>query len=125
MTAYGRTVARKTLDRGAPDPAERVYLVTSARPAHSAEMSGRLRRYLISMGVRVICLALAIFVLTGWLRLIGIAAAVILPWVAVVMANAGPVDDGDQPAFVEPGDVAIEAAPSASIEGPADRQGHV
>jgi hypothetical protein len=116
MTAYGRTVARKTLDRGAQQPAERVYLVTSARAAHSAEMSGRLRRYLISMGVRVVCLTLAIFVLTGWLRLIGIAAALILPWVAVVMANAGPVDGDEQPTFVDQTEVGIDAGPTASID---------
>ena len=55
-------------------------------------MSGRLRRYLISMTIRVVFLVLAIFVFSGWLRIVGIAAAVVLPWIAVVMANAGPTD---------------------------------
>lgn len=87
-------------DRDEQDDDTQVYLVTSARPGHSQEMSGRFRRYLISMTIRVICLILAIFVFTGWLRLLGVAAAVVLPWIAVVMANAGPVDDGEQPTFI-------------------------
>ncbi len=52
------------------------------------------------MTIRVVCLVLAIFFFTGWLRLVGVAAAVVLPWIAVVMANAGPVGDGEQPTFV-------------------------
>jgi hypothetical protein len=78
-----------------------VYLVTTAKPGHAQEMSGRMRRYLISMSIRVICLVLAIFVLHGALRLVGVAAAVVLPWIAVVLANAGPTDDGDRPTFVD------------------------
>jgi hypothetical protein len=103
-------VARQARERYGRDE-ERVHLVTSARPSHSQEVSGRLRRYLISMAIRVVCLILAIFVLTGWLRLIGVAAAVVLPWIAVVMANAGPAGDGDQPTFV--------AVDRAEIDGPA------
>jgi len=59
-----------------------------------------MRRYLISMTIRVVCLILAIFVLHGWMRLIGVAAAVVLPWFAVVMANAGPVHMEEEPNFV-------------------------
>ena len=76
--------------------------MTSAQKAHSEEMSGRARRYLVSMGIRTVCLILAIFVLHGWLRLVGIAAALVLPWFAVVMANAGPVADEEQPEFIDP-----------------------
>jgi hypothetical protein len=108
MAAYRGAVAKKAIEHEKADDDQPVYLVTSARTSHSQEMSGRLRRYLISMSVRVVCLALAIFVFNGWLRLIGIAAAVILPWVAVVLANAGPVDDGDQPEFIVPSHVEIE-----------------
>jgi hypothetical protein len=88
-------------NRSGPDD-DQVYLVTSAQRAHSEEMSGRARRYLVSMGIRTICLVLAIFVLHGWLRLIAIAAALILPWLAVVLANAGPVVDDEQPEFITP-----------------------
>ena len=92
-----------------------VYLVTAARPGHSQEMSGRLRRYLISMTIRVVCLVLAIFFFTGWLRLVGVAAAVVLPWIAVVMANAGPVADGEQPRFVSADQTSIDGPPVSSI----------
>jgi hypothetical protein len=124
MTAYGGAVARRGHDgtlEGKADDGEQVYLVTSARPGHSQEMAGRSRRYLIAMGVRVVCLILAIFVLSGWLRLVGVAAAVVLPWIAVVMANAGPAGDRDQPTFVSPERVAIDGpgtTPIAPSEGP-------
>lgn len=77
-----------------------VHLVTSARRPHSEEISGRTRRYLISMGIRTVCLVLAIFVLHGWLRVIGIGVAIVLPWFAVVLANAGPVIGDENPEYV-------------------------
>lgn len=124
MTAYGGEVARRGHDgtvEDKSDDGEQVYLVTSARPGHSQEMAGRSRRYLISMAVRVVCLVLAIFVLSGWLRVVGIAAALVLPWIAVVMANAGPAGDRDQPTFVSADRVAIDGpatTPIAPPEGP-------
>jgi hypothetical protein len=78
-----------------------VHLVTSARRPHSEEISGRARRYLISMGVRTVCLVLAIFVVHGGLRLSAFAAAIALPWFAVVLANAGPVVGEEEPEFVD------------------------
>jgi hypothetical protein len=77
-----------------------VHLVTSARRPHSEEISGRTRRYLISMGIRTVALVLAIFVLDGWLRVVGIAIAIVLPWFAVVLANAGPVIGDESPEYV-------------------------
>ncbi len=100
-----------------------VHLVTSARQPHSAEVSTRARRYLISMGIRTVCLVLAIFVLHGWLRIVGIGIAIVLPWFAVVLANAGPVVGEENPEFVnlsrpeletaEPDDAGQGAAPSS------------
>ena len=79
---------------------DEVHLVTSAHKPHSEEVSSRARKYLISMTIRTVCLVLAIFVVHGWLRLVAIVAAIILPWFAVVMANAGPVEDDEEPEFV-------------------------
>lgn len=79
-------------------------------------MSGRTRKYLLSMGVRTVCLVLAIFVLHGWLRLIGIAASLALPWFAVVIANAGPVPGDEEPEFVEPGRLEIEARAAEQLD---------
>jgi Protein of unknown function (DUF3099) len=79
---------------------DQVHLVTSAQQPHSQEMSGRAQRYLISMAIRTVCLILAIFVATGVLRWVFVGLAVLLPYVAVILANAGPVHDSEQPEFV-------------------------
>jgi ABC-type transport system involved in cytochrome c biogenesis permease subunit len=111
-----------SLDRGRATGSRRsqgsAFVVTSARPGHTEEMSGRLRRYLISMTIRVVFLVLAIFVFSGWLR---IAAAVVLPWIAVVMANAGPTDSEDAPTFITADRLAIDGPPTTQIGSAAER----
>lgn len=67
------------------------------------------------MTVRVVFLVLAIFFFTGWLRVVGIAAAIVLPWIAVVMANAGPAGDGAQPEFVSTDRLGIDRPPVTQI----------
>ena len=69
-------------------PKDEVQSLTSARLPHSQDLGGRQRRYLISMSIRTACLVLAV-VADGPLRWVLIAGAVLLPYVAVVMANAG------------------------------------
>jgi Protein of unknown function (DUF3099) len=64
-----------------------VQSVTTARTPHSDDVDARQRRYLIIMGVRIACLPLAI-VVEGWARWIFILGAVVLPYIAVVVANA-------------------------------------
>ena len=96
-----------------------VQLVTTARRPHSEEISGRARRYLISMGVRTACLVLAIFVLHGWLRAVAIVAAIVLPWLAVVLANAGPVVSEEEPNFVSVSRPEIEQANPDDANRPA------
>ncbi len=81
------------VSKGSGRSAEPVYVVTDARRAHSEEVAQRTRRYLISMGIRTVCLVLAIFVLHGALRWVAVGAAVVLPWIAVVFANATPISD--------------------------------
>jgi hypothetical protein len=58
----------------------------------SEDINYRQRRYLISMGIRTMCL-LAAVALAGrapmWLIGIMIAAAVVLPYISVVFANGG------------------------------------
>ena len=62
--------------------------ITTAATSADADVSRRQRRYLISMGIRTICFVGAILVGSDWLRWTLIAAALLLPYVAVVMANA-------------------------------------
>lgn len=68
--------------------AEDVHSITGARQGITDDQAPRTRRYLFSMGIRTACVIAAIFV-PGWPRWVLIAGAVILPYVAVVAANAG------------------------------------
>jgi hypothetical protein len=54
------------------------------------------------MGIRTACLILAIFVLHGPFRWVAVAAAVVLPYIAVIFANAGPALTDEHPTTVEP-----------------------
>jgi hypothetical protein len=65
-----------------------VYSISGAQSGLSDEQTGRTRRYLISMGIRTACVLGAI-ITPGWPRWVLIAGAVILPYVAVVVANGG------------------------------------
>ena len=53
-----------------------------------------MRTYLIQMGIRVACFLGAYFV-DGWLRWALVAAAVFLPYIAVVGANTGKTNTQD------------------------------
>ena len=67
---------------------EQVHSITGAAQGLTEDQAPRTRRYLISMGIRTACVIAAIIV-PGWPRWVLIAGAVILPYVAVVAANAG------------------------------------
>ena len=62
--------------------------ITDARTAHTDEMRARMIKYSVSMGIRIVCLGL-LFVVHGWLLWVVIAGAVVLPYFAVIIANAG------------------------------------
>jgi len=51
------------------------------------DIAGRQRRYLISMAIRTACVIGAVTVGPGLLRWVLVAGAVLLPYVAVVLAN--------------------------------------
>jgi hypothetical protein len=65
-----------------------VYRITDAGVALSDDQAARTRRYLISMAIRTACFLGAVFT-QGWLRWTLVAGALLLPYVAVVIANAG------------------------------------
>lgn len=69
------------------DGSGEIHSITSAAPGHSVDMHQRMVRYAVAMGIRVVCIV-ALFFLDGWFKLIAVAGAVFLPWVAVVIANA-------------------------------------
>jgi hypothetical protein len=94
--------------------------ITSAHAGHSERVRGRQRRYLLSMGIRTLCFVLAV-VTDGWLRWGFIIAAVVLPYFAVIVANAsGEVDDEGPEPYVDTSRPMLERGPS----DPADPRGN-
>ena len=67
---------------------EEVHRITDAGAGLSDDQSGRTRRYLWSMGIRTACFIGAVIAPSPW-RWLLVAGAVFLPYVAVIMANAG------------------------------------
>ena len=75
-----------------------VVRITTAPESPEREMAHRQKRYMVSMGIRTACFVAAIAVGSGWLRWVLVAAAFVLPYVAVVMANsATPRIEGTMP----------------------------
>jgi hypothetical protein len=87
MSAAATKVSRRRKDA----PAIRI---TTARKGIADDQASRVRGYVISMSIRIICFLLAV-VTTGWLRWTFVAGALIIPYIAVVFANGGrePVED--------------------------------
>ena len=77
---YRREVAR-------PQNEPVVHNVTSAASSSTDDQDQRVRRYLTMMGIRVLCFGL-VFVTSGWLRWAAVAGAVLIPYFAVIVANA-------------------------------------
>ena len=62
--------------------------ITAAQEPLAVDQARRTRSYLIQMSIRVVCFVGAV-VVDGWLRWVLVAAAVVLPYSAVLLANAG------------------------------------
>ncbi len=77
--------------------------VTSAPASVADDQSVRVKRYLTAMGFRVVCSVVAYFT-DGWIRWTLVAAAIVLPYVAVVLANAVGPRFGEAVAPVAPQD---------------------
>jgi hypothetical protein len=63
-----------------------VYNITEAGVSAADDRDNRTRRYLISMGIRTACFIGAILV-GGWLTWVLFAGAIVLPYIAVIIAN--------------------------------------
>ena len=84
--------------------------ITSLPPAPVDERHGRMVRYSISMGIRMVCI-IVIFFVPGWWRFVPAIAAIVLPYIAVVLANAG--HDGTPGEVERPGGVELYQEPTA------------
>lgn len=88
-----------------------VHNITDAPTAHTDEMRQRMIKYAVAMGIRMVCLVM-IFVVDGWFKIIAVAGAVFLPWIAVVIANGSDKAEGHS-------DLLLDSAPLAELERPA------
>lgn len=108
------------------------YRVTSAGVNPAEDRAHRMRMYFIAMSLRVVCIA-SLFWVRGWWVLLAAAGAIILPWFAVLVANAVSHEgEGDRPEAPTP--LEIGAAPGAAepvpdtektiivIDAPAERR---
>jgi hypothetical protein len=86
--------------------------ITSAAQSHSDELWAREKRYMITMGIRTACFLIAVGVylspLPVWLAWIFMGGSLVLPYIAVVMANAGVTLDPGGPDFFA-GDTDVQA----------------
>ncbi|MCR6647218.1 MAG: DUF3099 domain-containing protein [Cellulomonas sp.] len=85
-----------------------VHSITAAPEPLAQDVARRQRRYLVQMGVRLVCFLAAIVTWSHvpmWGSLILIAAAVVLPYVAVVFANAGRERRDEMEPFVDPREI--------------------
>ena len=114
-TADGQGAYRQDVRKRASRRPEQVFSVTGLPASLEDDQAQRMRRYLMSMGIRTACFVLAVVALAvlhwtaiGWTL---VAGAVVLPYIAVVMANAtrspqstplAPVTPEDRPPQISP-----------------------
>jgi hypothetical protein len=94
---------------------------TSLPRAPRDDVDARSVRYLVTMGIRVACFILMVVITPyGWYTWVFGAAAIFLPYIAVVLANVG--QEGRRNRREDP-EAALPAAPSAptSTAAPAVR----
>jgi hypothetical protein len=94
-------------ERTSDDP--EVHSITTAALSHSEDMHKRMVRYATAMGIRMVCIVL-LLVVDGWFKLLAIAGAVFLPWVAVIIANAQDKAETTSSAL-------LDVPPPAELEG--------
>ncbi|QYH36188.1 DUF3099 domain-containing protein [Salinibacterium sp. M195] len=90
--------------------------ITSLPERPDDERRRRVIHYSIAMGIRIICVLLCVFV-RGWWLVLPILGAVVLPYVAVVLANASTRRPGSVAA---PGQYALNSASLSSRSTGAD-----
>lgn len=105
-----------------------VHSITDAAAAHSEDMRERMIKYAVAMGIRMVCIVL-IFVVDGWFKIIAIAGAVFLPWIAVVIANGNDKAEDHSESlldYVAVPEIERSSQPDeATAEGPTVLQGEL
>lgn len=89
--------------------------VTSVGVNPAEDRAHRMRVYFIAMTVRILCVVSLFWVRGWWVLLVGIAV-VVLPYVAVLIANEVAHDGGASPDAPTPLELSATAEPAASEE---------
>lgn len=114
-SASGSAKSPETSGAGRTRRTEARAIITELPTARSKDRRHREVRYVITMSIRVIAFAAAIFVPNPW-RWVLIAAAAILPGIAVLLANA--VDLRTHKGTTESAQPAATAAVRPELEAP-------
>ena len=81
------------------EPMKLQQSITSLTVSPEQDRHSRMIKYSIAMGIRMICILLLFFV-QGWWLLVMAIGAVVLPYIAVVLAN---VRSSTEPEVLRPG----------------------
>lgn len=95
--------------------------ITSAPEPLAEDVSRRQKRYLIQMGIRVLCFAIAVITwshIPMWISLFFIVGAVVLPYVAVILANAGRERRDEDTTFFDPREIDPGRSDEHHVGGP-------
>lgn len=65
-----------------------VSSITALPRSPQDDRRSRMTKYLLTMGIRIVCIALC-FVAQGWWLAVFAVGAIVLPYLAVVLANVG------------------------------------
>jgi hypothetical protein len=90
----GWTVGRRVVEvvaRRSGNGGAQVFRITGARQGLAEDVRGRQRRYVISMGLRTVAVILAasLWNVERYVAIVALVLGAVLPYVAVVIANAG------------------------------------
>jgi hypothetical protein len=81
---------------------KRPTVITDLGSSRTAEIRARERRYVITMLFRALCFIAAVLIFHGAARWFAVCVAMVLPWLAVVLANAPDSRKSEHAAYEPP-----------------------
>jgi hypothetical protein len=104
---------------GKPTRRAEPVLITAAEPSLDEQHAARKKRYAITMGIRAVAITLAAvtYQYALWLAMILAVLGIVLPWIAVVMANDRPPKHKLFEGFHARSDRVLESRPHRVIDG--------
>ncbi|MBG6085768.1 DUF3099 domain-containing protein [Zhihengliuella flava] len=102
------------------------HKITEADESHSVDVHSRMFKYTLTMAIRVVCFIAAFFFLDSWFVWVCLAGAVLLPWVAVVVANGAGRDhlrESGASSVIDHAPQDALTAPEPAEEGPVTLEG--